>query len=83
MLKFILAGRHPATGTQERYFYEWSIIHVALMISNPATTKVFQRYAQHYTINGVSNDLLWFPLSPMTDRLKRRLLHPGSSHHRS
>jgi hypothetical protein len=65
MQKFILAGRHPANGTQERYFYEWSIIHVALMVTNPATTSVFQRYAQHYTINGVSNDLLWFPLSPM------------------
>jgi hypothetical protein len=65
MLKFILAGRHKRHETQERYFYEWSIIHVALMLTTPNTTKVFDRYAQHYTINGVANELLWHPLSPM------------------
>ncbi len=65
MLKFILAARRKPGDTQERYFYEWSIIHVALMITNPSTQRAFQRYAQHYTINDVAGDLLWHPRSPM------------------
>ena len=65
MMKFILAARRKPEDTQERYFYEWSIIHVALMITNPSTQRAFQRYTQHYTINGVSNELLWHPLSAM------------------
>jgi EthD domain len=65
MMKFILAARRKPEDTQERYFYEWGIIHVALMITNPSTQRAFQRYTQHYSINGVSNDLLWHPLSPM------------------
>ena len=64
-MKFILAARRKPEDTQEKYFYEWSIIHVALMITNPSTQRAFTRYAQHYTINGVSGDLLWHPLSPM------------------
>jgi hypothetical protein len=65
MMKFILAARRKPEDTQERYFYEWGIIHVALMITNPSTQRAFQRYTQHYSINGLSNDLLWHPLSPM------------------
>jgi len=65
MLKFILAARRKPEDTQERYFYEWSIIHVALMITNPSTQRAFKRYAQHYTINEVPADVLWHPLSPM------------------
>jgi hypothetical protein len=65
MMKFILAARRKPEDTQERYFYEWGIIHVALMITNPSTQRVFQRYAQHYSINGVPGDWLWHPLSPM------------------
>jgi len=64
-MKFILAARRKPEDTQEKYFYEWGIIHVALMITNPSTQRAFTRYAQHYTINGVSGDLLWHPLSPM------------------
>ncbi len=65
MMKFILAARRKPEDTQERYFYEWGIIHVALMITNPSTQRAFTRYAQHYTVNGVSDDVLWHPLSPM------------------
>ena len=65
MMKFILSARRKPGDTQERYFYEWGTIHVALMITNPSTQRAFKRYAQHFTINGVSNDLLWHPLSPM------------------
>jgi hypothetical protein len=64
-MKFILASRRKPGDTQERFFYEWSIIHVALMITNASTQRAFTRYAQHYTINGVPADLLWHPLSPM------------------
>ena len=66
MMKFILASRRKPEDTQEKFFYEWSIIHVALMITNPSTQRAFTRYAQHYTINGVSSDLLWHPLSHMS-----------------
>jgi len=65
MMKFILAARRKPEDTQERYFYEWSIIHVALMITNPSTQRAFKRYAQHYTINDVNRDLLWHPRSQM------------------
>ena len=64
-MKFILAGRRKREDTQERYFYEWSIIHVALMIMNPSTQRAFTRYTQHYTINGIADDLLWHPLSAL------------------
>lgn len=65
MMKFILAARKKPEDTQERYFYEWSIIHVALMVTNASTQRAFRRYTQHYTINGVAPELLWHPLSPM------------------
>jgi hypothetical protein len=65
MMKFILASRRKPGDTQERFFYEWSIIHVALMITNPSTQRAFQRYAQHFTINTVPEDVLWHPRSPM------------------
>ena len=45
--KFILADRRKPEDTQERYFYEWSITHVALMITNPPTQRAFTRCAQH------------------------------------
>jgi hypothetical protein len=65
MMKFILAARRKREDTQERYFYEWSIIHVALMITNPSTHKAFKRYSQHFTINDVDESALWFPRSSM------------------
>ncbi len=65
MMKFILAARRKPEDTQERYFYEWSIIHVALMITNPSTQRAFKRYTQHYTINDIPEHALWHPRSPM------------------
>lgn len=65
MLKFMLAARRKREDTQERYFYEWGIIHVALMLTTPAVMKVFKKYNQHYTINDISNDDLIHPLSEM------------------
>jgi len=65
MMKFMLAARRKPGDTQERYFYEWSIIHVALMITNPSTQRAFKRYVQHFSINGVASESLWHPLSGM------------------
>jgi hypothetical protein len=65
MIKFIITGRHKRDETQEIFFYNWGIIHVALMLTTPIVFQTFRRYEQHYTINGVSNAVLWHPLSAM------------------
>jgi hypothetical protein len=65
MMKFILAARRKPQDTQERYFYEWGIIHVALMVTTPSVMRSFKRYAQHYSVSGVLSDSLVYPLSPM------------------
>lgn len=65
MIKFIIAARRKPQDTQERYFYEWGIIHVALMVTSPSVMRTFLRYAQHYSISGITNDMLIHPLSEM------------------
>jgi len=65
MLKFMLAAQRRPDTTQERYFYEWGIIHVSLMLQTPTVMDSFRRYVQHYSVSGVDNDMLIFPLSPM------------------
>jgi hypothetical protein len=65
MIKFIIAARRKREDTQERYFYEWGIIHVALMVTSPAVMRLFKRYVQHYSISGVTADMLRHPLSDM------------------
>lgn len=65
MIKFIIAARRKPQDTQERYFYEWGIVHVALMVSSPSVMRTFRRYVQHYSIAGVSDDMLIHPLSEM------------------
>jgi len=65
MMKFILAARRKPQDTQERYFYEWGIIHVALMLTTPSVMRSFKRYAQHYSISGIASGDLLYPLSPM------------------
>jgi len=64
MMKFTLASRHKDEGTRERFFYEWSMIHVALMLTTPSVPyKLFKRYVQHYGVQGVTNDMLIHPFS--------------------
>ena len=63
MIKFMLVSRRKPGDTQEKYFYEWGIIHVALMITTPSVMRTFRRYAQHFTVNGVDGDRLLYPLS--------------------
>ncbi len=65
MLKFMLAAQRKPDVSRERYFYEWGIIHVSLMLQTPSVMGSFRRYVQHYSVDGVSNDMLIFPLSPM------------------
>lgn len=65
MINFVIAARRKPEDTQERYFYEWGIIHVALMISTPQVMRLFRRYVQHYSVSGITPDMLRHPLSPM------------------
>ena len=64
-LKFLICGRRKRHDTQERYFYEWGNIHVALMLTTPGPMKVFKRYVQHFSVSGVTNEMLVYPLSRM------------------
>ncbi|HYD16758.1 MAG TPA: hypothetical protein VEB03_02010 [Candidatus Nanoarchaeia archaeon] len=63
MLKFTLASRHMETGTRERFFYEWSHIHVALMLTTPSVMRAFKRYVQHFNVPDVRSQDLFYPLS--------------------
>jgi EthD domain len=63
MLKFTLASRHMDEGTRDRFFYEWSIMHVSLMLTTPSVMQLFKRYVQHFNIADVTNDMLVYPLS--------------------
>ncbi|MDE2372562.1 MAG: EthD domain-containing protein, partial [Burkholderiales bacterium] len=65
MIKFVLAARRKREDTQERYFYEWGIIHVALMITCPGVMQTFRRYVQHYSVSGIDDSMLIHPLSKM------------------
>ncbi len=65
MINFIIAARRKREDTQERYFYEWGIVHVALMVSTPQVMRLFRRYVQHYSVSGITPDMLRHPLSPM------------------
>jgi len=65
MLKFMLASRSKPEHTKERYFFEWGIIHVALMLTTPTVMSTFRRYAQHFVPDGLDGDRLLFPFSPM------------------
>jgi hypothetical protein len=65
VIKFQLISRRKPGDTQEKYFYEWGIIHVALMITTPSVMRTFKRYTQHFTVNGVDGGRLLYPLSDM------------------
>ena len=65
MLKFMLAARRRPEVSQERYFFEWGIIHVSLMLLTPSVMDSFRRYVQHYSVSGITDDMLIYPLSEM------------------
>src|SRR5262245_36620210 len=64
MMKFLLVSKRPDGGTLDRMFYEWAIIHVALMLTTPTVTRVFKRYVQHYGIWDVPESQLLYPRAP-------------------
>jgi hypothetical protein len=64
MMKFILVSRRPDGGTLDRTFYEWAVIHVALMLTTPTVTRVFKRYVQHYGIWDVPESQMLYPRAP-------------------
>lgn len=64
-IKFLICARRKPQDTQERYFYEWGNIHVSLMLTTPEVMRVFARYIQHYSISGLTDDQLIYPLSAM------------------
>lgn len=64
-LKFLICARRKRQDTQERYFYEWGNIHVALMLTTPTPMRVFKRYVQHFSVCGVTDEMLVYPLSGM------------------
>ncbi len=63
MLKFVLASRSKPEHTKERYFFEWGIIHVSLMLQTPTVMSTIRRYAQHYVPDGIDGGRLLFPPS--------------------
>jgi hypothetical protein len=65
VLKFMLTARRKREDSQERYFFEWGIIHVSLMIQTPSVMNSFRRYVQHFSISGIDDSMLIYPLSPM------------------
>lgn len=65
MIKFTIVARRKPEDSLEKYFYEWGIIHVALMISTPDVMSNFKKYVQYYSIPEISNDMLIHPLSEM------------------
>jgi hypothetical protein len=65
VIKFQLISRRKPGDSQEKYFYEWGVIHVALMVTTPSVMRTFKRYAQHFTVNGVDGRQLLYPLSEM------------------
>jgi len=65
MLKFILASRSKPEHTKERYYFEWGIIHVALMLTTPTVMSTFRRYAQHFVPDGLDGSRLLFPFSEL------------------
>ena len=89
MIKFLIVSRHKPHEDQATFFYNWAIIHVALMLTTPIVFSTFRRYAQHFGINNISNDLLWHAQSHMEwesfadhwlddfDAMNRNIRDPG------
>ena len=58
MMKFWLASRPPEHMDRAEFDFQWSYIHVALMISTPSVMRGFQRYTQHRVADGATADIL-------------------------
>ncbi len=63
MITWWIVGRRKPGMSQARYFYEWGVVHVALMLTTPSVMKVFRRYVQCYRVNDVPDEVLVHPQS--------------------
>lgn len=63
-MKFWLASKPMDGQTREEFDFEWSYIHVALMLTTPVVMRSFQRYTQHRVPAGVTDDLLPYGRHP-------------------
>ena len=64
MMKFWLASRPPEGMDRAQFDFEWSYIHVALMLTTPSVMRGFQRYAQQRTAEGSTETDLPYGRSP-------------------
>ncbi|MBK8595407.1 MAG: EthD domain-containing protein [Holophagales bacterium] len=65
MIKWTITSRHKPGMTTERFYYEWSVLHVALMLTNASTMRTFRRYTQHFAILGVPREVRLLPQHEM------------------
>lgn len=65
MIKWNITSRHKPGLTTERFYYEWAVIHVALMLTNVSTIRSFRRYVQHYGFQDIPADARVLPQHAM------------------
>jgi hypothetical protein len=65
MIKWNITSRHKPGMTQERFYYEWAVMHVALMLTNKSTIECFQRYTQHYAFQEIPAEARLLPQHAM------------------
>jgi len=65
MIQFHIISRRQPGQSLERCYYEWAVIHVALMITTPSVMRTFRKYIQHFAIQDIAGDRLLFPPSSM------------------
>lgn len=65
MIKFFIVSRRQPGQTLERCYYEWSVIHVALMVTTPSVMRTFRKYVQHFAIQDVDASRLVMAPSSM------------------
>ncbi len=64
MIKWNITSKHRPDLTTERFYYEWSVIHVALMLTNPSTVRTFRRYVQHFAYVDIPAEARLLPQHP-------------------
>jgi hypothetical protein len=65
MIKWNITSRHKPGMSTERFYYEWSVIHVALMLTNASTIRAFKRYVQHFALQRIPADARILPQHAM------------------
>jgi hypothetical protein len=65
MIKWNITSRHKPGMTTERFYYEWAVMHVALMLTNASTIRCFRRYVQHFAFQQIPADARVLPQHAM------------------